>query len=177
MTILKGNMYIAVCAALSCGITWTSWATLASVLTANGCLLYFFGILFEALLGMDMDDVRETNASNGHGDGSKHVDRKVHSRLPSIIFQGRTVKLWLRKPPFISHKKAFWKGNNQPYHTIFRDENILTMVINRVTSTWKLEWLNFPCIVLWLYDIPLEIATLLVSKWLITLVRKSPIVC
>ena len=60
MTILNGNMYIAVCAAPSCGITWEvpelHWL---QYLTANGCLLYFFGILFEALLGMDMDDVRE----------------------------------------------------------------------------------------------------------------------
>ena len=74
----------------------------------------FFGILFEALLGMDMDDVREKNASNGHGDGSKHVDGKVVV-FQASFFRGELLNFGYVSPPFISHKKAFWKGNNQPY--------------------------------------------------------------
>ena len=61
------------------------------------------------------------------------------------FFRGEQLNFGYVSPHLSAIKRRFGKGTTNP---IFRDENILTMVINQVTSTWKLEWLNFPCIVL-----------------------------
>ena len=52
-----------------------------------------------------------------------------YSACPGRTWRIIPVSKWLGSPPFISHKKAIWKGSHNPILTGLR----ITMVINHVS--------------------------------------------
>ena len=60
-----------------------------------------------------MDDVREKIAHNGHGDGSKHVDRKVVV-FQASFFRGELLNYGYVSPHLSAIKRRFGKGTTNP---------------------------------------------------------------